>query len=76
MNFIAYWIGFTLMASAGLAVMVWTGFLASRYAYRLMVRGMNLVDLEQALREWRRNHPERAARFARRNGFAKRTRGA
>ena len=67
MDYIAYWIGYTIMAAAGLAVMLAIVWLAAEGFWRLWRAGMNMGDAMEAIVEWRKNHPDRHTRFKRRN---------
>lgn len=69
MDTIAYWIGYTVMASAGLATMLAIAWLAAELLWRFWRAGMNVGDTMEAMVEWRKNHPDRYARFKQRNGL-------
>lgn len=71
MQAIAILIGGTIMAGAGLLVMLLIAWLIARLVADAAWRGsgawLTLRQLEQAVSEWRERHPEEAARAKKRH---------
>lgn len=71
MDAIAILIGGTIMAGAGLLVMLLIAWLIARLVADAAWRGsgawLTLRELEEAVSEWRERHPEKAARAKKRH---------
>lgn len=60
---IALWIGYVIMAAMGMGVAAFAVGLVLEEIGRKLRNGLSLRDIQQAVEEWRKAHPERAARF-------------
>lgn len=60
---IALWIGYVIMAAMGMGVAAFVVGLVLEEIGRKLRNGLSLRDIQQAVEEWRKAHPERAARF-------------
>lgn len=65
----AMWIGYVIMAAMGMGVAAFAVGLALEEVGRKLRNGLSLRDAQQAFSEWRKAHPERAARFDARKDF-------
>lgn len=59
----ALWIGYVIMAAMGMGAATFTAWLVMEKAGRQLRNGLSLSDMQQAVAEWRKAHPERAPRF-------------
>ncbi len=60
---VALWIGYAAMTVGGA---LW---LAAEGCWRFWINSMNVGDIMDATEEWRRAHPEKFARWKKRNGI-------
>ena len=59
----ALWIGYVIMCALGIATAALAVGLALEEVGRKLRNGLSLRDIQEAVEEWRKAHPERAARF-------------
>lgn len=73
MDAIAYLIGGTVMAGAGILAMLLFAWLVARAVANAVWRGtgawLTIRELEEAVNEWRERHPEKAAKAKKRNAI-------
>lgn len=67
MESIAVWIGYGVMVAGGIALAVTLLFLAASFAWSIWSKGLNGLDVVDACKEWRVNHPEKFKRWQKRN---------
>lgn len=67
MDYVAYWIGYSVMASLGLAAMLLVTWIAANATWRILIAGLNALDVMEAVAEWRARHPDKAAAAKKRN---------
>lgn len=60
---IALWIGYVIMAAMGMGVAAFVVGLVLEEIGRKLRNGLSLRDIQQAVEEWRKAHPDRAERF-------------
>lgn len=63
------WIGYAVLLGAGLVVASLSVFAGIACVWNIWRKGLNAMDVFAATKEWRERHPDRAARWAKRNGF-------
>lgn len=64
----AAWIGYVVMVAADMALAVLLLSLVASFAWSIWSKGLNSLDVVEACREWRLNHPEKFERWKKRNG--------
>lgn len=71
MDTIAMWIGYAVMAAGGVLLTLALAWLVGDLCFRALRAGWNMADIMDATAEWRRAHPEKFARWKKRNGVDK-----
>lgn len=63
----ALYIGYAVMLAGGIAITLGILFLVAGALWRAYCNGMNMGDLYEAVEEWRKSHPDKAASSDKRN---------
>lgn len=58
----AHWVGVAVMALGAIAIVLAACAATISLGWRVVVRGLFLRDVEEAIREWKAAHPDRAKR--------------
>lgn len=64
---IALWIGYAVMVAGGIGIALLLLWLAAEGIFKVRHYGMNMGDVDDALRAWRTAHPEKFLRWKKRN---------
>lgn len=64
----AQWIGFVVMAATGMTAVAFIAMFAAEKVWRAWCSAMALGNIEEALREWKQRHPEKASAWEKREG--------
>jgi endonuclease/exonuclease/phosphatase (EEP) superfamily protein YafD len=64
----AQWIGFVVMAATGVMAIALIATLAAEKVWRAWCSALALGNIEEALREWKDRHPEKAKAWVKRDG--------
>ena len=68
MDTVAMWIGYAAMTAGGIGLALGALWLAADGLFRAWHHAWNMGDIMDATAEWRRAHPEKFARWKKRNG--------
>ena len=69
MDEFARFIGYTVMAGCALVIMCWFVWLVMEFSLKVLRDSWNASDVMEATKEWRANHPEKFAKWKKRNGI-------
>ena len=68
MNEFAMGVGYLLIAFSSIIGLIGIFWVAGEIIYRTKKRGMNWLDVADALDQWKKNNPEKFKRWEKRNG--------
>jgi hypothetical protein len=68
MNQLAMWIGYAVMTAGGVGIALAALRLALEGCWRMWACGLDIIDIVEAVAEWKLAHPEKSSRSKTRNG--------
>lgn len=68
MDKVALFMGYAVMLIGGVAVVLAMLWIVAEALWKWWVNGLNTLDLMEATAEWRKNHPDKFAKWKQTNG--------